>query len=96
VTERPAYDPRDLQRLYLLGYRNIFMAIATKCDRRRLERECSRGVEDCAILLAMSRASSWMERGIFLAGSFRQQRGLKGQAPQSHLLAEAADIERAS
>jgi len=41
--------------------------------------------QDFAIWRAMSRAPSWTERGILLAGSFAQQRGFNGQAPQSRL-----------
>ena len=39
VTGRPAYDPRDLLKLYLYGYLNEVRS------SRRLERECSRNVE---------------------------------------------------
>jgi transposase len=39
ATGRPAYDPRDLLKLYLYGYLNEVRS------SRRLERECSRNVE---------------------------------------------------
>jgi transposase len=39
VTGRPAYDPRDLLKLYLYGYLNEVRS------SRRLERECSRNIE---------------------------------------------------
>ncbi len=47
-TGRPAYDPRDLLRLYVYGYFNEV------CSSRRLERECRRNIEAMWLLRRLS------------------------------------------